>query len=87
LAHTDAVRAEWRRLSALLGEDGAAEPGSDALVTDAVRRLNDALAIRIRRGDADDGSWHDAVLAHLRATADERLQIANPGYAGTRASP
>jgi hypothetical protein len=79
----DALRAEWRRLGVLLGESAAAPEGSAPLAA-AVRRRNEALVERIRAGDADSGSWSANVLAHLRATAAERLAIANPKYASPR---
>lgn len=70
--------AEWRRLGALLGLETAEAPaGTDALRT-AVRAWNEALADRIRRGDADAGPYRDAVRAHLHATVVEKLRVANP---------
>lgn len=85
LAHgDDLLRAERRRLAALLEvteEVGMDAPGALAA---SVRALNERLAERIRRGDADDGPWRAAVLAHLRTTATERLAIANPKYAAPR---
>lgn len=68
--------AEWRRLDALLGEaDLPAEPGSRRA---ALRGRTAALCTRIRAGEADDGPFRAAVLAHLRATTREKLAIANP---------
>jgi hypothetical protein len=77
----EALRAEWRRLGALLGEPSTDRPESGGALVDAVRERNAALAARIRGGDADAEPWRAAVLAHLRATSGERLAIANPKYA------
>jgi predicted helicase len=90
------LRGEWRRLTALgLSAAASGEPPAEAGVlraaaTDppaeagalrtAVAALNAELAARVRAGDADAEPFRSAVLAHLRATADEKLCIANPGY-------
>ena len=79
----DALRAEWHRLGALLGESAAAPEGGTILAA-AVRRRNEALVERIRAGDADEGSWRADLLAHLKATSVDRLAIANPKYAAPR---
>src|SRR3954470_5769500 len=75
--------AEWMRLVALLGAvagtDGAPPAERDELVF-AVGALNAELAARVRAGEADTGTFRAAVLAHLRATAEEKLRIANPRY-------
>jgi hypothetical protein len=76
-----ALREEWRALVALLGRPAAPAPASTAELAVAVRELNETLAARIRNGDADSGAWRQAVLDHLRASADARLAIANPKYA------
>lgn len=77
----EALRTEWRRLGALLGEPPSGLPESSGALADAVRDRNAALAARIRDGDADENPWRAEVLAHLRATSAERLAIANPKYA------
>ena len=77
----EALRAEWRRLGALLGEPSSDIPESGGALADAVRERNAALAARIRSGDADAEPLRAEVLAHLRATSAERLAIANPRYA------
>ena len=71
--------AEWRRLGPLLG--GPDEPPArlEALRA-AVRERTAALAERIRRGDADAGPFRDAVRAHVRATVEDKLRVANPRY-------
>ena len=78
----DALSAEHGRLVRVLDRPDEPPPASGAALLASVRALNATLAERIRRGDADDGAWRADVLAHLRATATERLAIANPKYAG-----
>jgi len=80
----EALRVEWRQLVTLLADPTSTLPETGAALVAAVRTLNEALATRIQTGDADDGPWRHAVLAHLRATAETRLAIANPKYAGPR---
>jgi len=70
------LAAEWQRLDALLGS--ASAPTELSAMRDAVRSRTEALCERIRRGDADDGPFRDAVLSHVRATVREKLAIANP---------
>lgn len=85
LTHGEAaLRVEWRRLAVLLEAPDAPMPHGSAALAEAVRERNETLATRIRQGDADDGAWRAAVLAHLRATATERLEVANPKYAAPR---
>ena len=79
------LRAERDRLAALLGA-GPADHGAGGELAASVRALNAELAARIRRGDADTEPLRTRVLAHLRATAEERLAIANPRYAGPLAN-
>jgi len=62
----------------LLGVDTTEPPAGTEALRAAVRAWNEALAERIRRGDADDGPYRDAVRAHLRATVVEKLRVANP---------
>ena len=80
------LRAEWARLRALCAapdDDAAADdapPPDPTVLRAAVGALTAELAARIRNGDADAGPFHAHVLAHLRATAVEKLRIANPSY-------
>jgi hypothetical protein len=76
----EGLRVEWRRLAVLLKTPEAEVPESGAVLVEAVRSLNEGLAERIRAGEADDGPWRTRVLAHLRATAEDRLAVANPRY-------
>lgn len=68
-------RAQLERLSALLGKPAAEQPAD---LTSAVRELSFELCRRIDAGDADSGPWRAEVLAHLRASVDEKLEIDNP---------
>ena len=81
------LRAEWMRLRPLCAPDAEraaiadeAPPLDPPVLRAAVGALNAELAARIRQGDADQGPLRDAVLTQLRATVDDKLRIANPGY-------
>jgi hypothetical protein len=73
------LRAEWTRLDAVLGP---AEPAPDDRPTlrRRLRARTAELCERIRSGDADAGSWREAVLDHVRHTVVEKLSVANPKY-------
>jgi hypothetical protein len=68
---------EWERLGALLGVGGERPVAREAL-RDAVGERNEALAARIRAGEADRGPWRDAVVAHLRRSVADKLEVARP---------
>ena len=71
--------AEWQRMARLTG--GASErPSRLEALRAAVREGTAALAERIRRGDADAGPFRDAVRAHVRATVEDKLRVANPRF-------
>jgi hypothetical protein len=74
--------AEWRRLRDLLGVAETIPPGRQSGLRSAVRALTEQLVERIRAGDADGGSFGDAVRAHVRMTVVEKLRVANPKYLG-----
>ncbi len=74
------LTAEWRQLEALLGRETTAPPAGREVLRAAVRELTTELAERIRRGDADAGSFAGAVRAHARETVCEKLRVANPRY-------
>jgi hypothetical protein len=79
LGEEESLAAEWRGLAALLGVAGDQPAGTTAMRA-AVRALTVDLAERIRRGDADSGSFAAAVRAHVRAVVTEKLRVANPRY-------
>jgi Domain of unknown function (DUF6285) len=74
--------AEWRRLRDLLGVAETVPPGRQGGLRSAIRALSERLVERIRAGDADEGSFADAVRAHVRMTVIEKLRVANPRYLG-----
>jgi hypothetical protein len=69
--------AEWQRLAQLLGGAPEPPPRLEALRA-AVREGTAALAERIRRGEADAGPFRATVRAHVRATVEDKLRVANP---------
>jgi len=68
---------EWERLGALLELREQRPDARDAL-RDAVRARSQALAERIRRGDADAGTWRAELIAHLRRTVADKLAVSRP---------
>ena len=70
-------RGEWQRLGALLG-DGAPPPDAREARRAALVARNEALAARIRAGEADAGPWRADLLAHLRRTVADKLEVAKP---------
>ncbi len=71
------LRGESERLGSLLEIDGAAPLEREAR-RDRVRDLSQTLAERIRAGDADAEPWRRRVLAHLRQTVSDKLDVARP---------
>jgi hypothetical protein len=70
------LTAEWQRLDELLG--AAPVPADAATRRQAIQTRTEALCARIRNGDADEGPFRAAVLAHLTETVREKLAVANP---------
>jgi len=66
---------EWRRLGDLLGGAGA-RPASRQELRGALASRSRELALRIRAGEADAGSWRERVLDHLRQTVADKLDVA-----------
>ena len=71
------LQSEWERLGALLELHEQRPEARDAL-RDAVRARSQALAERIRRGDADAGTWRAELIAHLRRTVADKLAVSRP---------
>ena len=69
--------AQWRRLGALLGEDEPL-PATRSGRRAGLAARNASLVERIRAGDADAGAFRAALLAHLRETGDEKLEVSRP---------
>jgi hypothetical protein len=72
------LAAAWRRMADLEGA-GAEQPVGGALRA-AVDAQTRRLSQDIRAGKYDHGPARQALLAHLRHTAEEELAVANPRY-------
>jgi hypothetical protein len=70
-------RGEWLRLDALLGGERPC-PDEREVRRAALRARNEELAARIRAGEADAGPWRAELLAHLRRTVADKLDVAKP---------
>jgi len=73
------LAAAWQRMAELLG-DGATTPPAGAELRAAVAAQNLALCSAIRAGAFDAGPQRQALLTHLRRTAEAELAVANPRY-------
>jgi hypothetical protein len=71
------LSAEWERLARLLVLRSR-KPESREELRRAVRARSEALARRIRAGDADAGPWRRQVIDHLRRTVADKLAVARP---------
>jgi hypothetical protein len=80
------LHAEWERLGALLGLREE-RPALREALRGAVRERTQALAERIRRGDADRGPWRDELIAHLRLTVSDKLTVSRPPRSNREESP
>ena len=68
---------EWNGLDDLLG--ALPVPGTRREARAALAARNEELCARIRRGDFDgDGVLRDRLLAHLRETVREKLEVSDP---------
>lgn len=74
----EAARSEWERLDRLLGNAGDPPSSLDALRT-AIRELNVDLSGQIREGLLDERL--EEVARVIADSVDDKLRIANPGYA------
>ena len=79
----EAVRAEWSRLRALLGET-VEPPPTFAALKEAVVDWNKRLSAQIRAGGMD-GRWEEVVDA-VYGTVVAKLDIANPRHSGAASS-
>lgn len=71
------LRGEWERLGALLGD--ASPPAAEReRLREGVLARNRALAERVHAGEADAGEWRARVLAHLRRTVADKLEVSRP---------
>jgi Domain of unknown function (DUF6285) len=75
-----ALVGEWERLRMVLGSPPADPPIRLFALRAAVGELTAELSRRIRRGEADDGPFADAVRAHVVESVREKLRVANPRF-------
>jgi len=68
---------EWQRLG-LLFDASSAPPTDREQLRAGLREKTEKLIERIRAGDADEGPWRDAVIAHLKQTVADKLEVAKP---------
>lgn len=69
------LAAEWSRLAELLAERGARPIGRGAQ-REQIQAWTRTLTDRIRAGEADEGPWREAVVAHLEQTVADKLEVA-----------
>ena len=69
------LREEWARVSELLGESDPAPLAREELEAGLSQKANE-LSERIRRGDADEGPFREAVVSHLKETVAEKRRVA-----------
>jgi len=74
------LRSEYIGLAVLLGWDTKL-PASIHALERAVLEMNEALAARIRAGDADAGDFRARTLDHLRDVTVRKLDVTNPKLA------
>ena len=74
-AHLAAV---WKRAAELQG-DAADQPAGETLRAAVASQIG-RLCEDIRAGVYDDRLRHQALLAHLRRTAEQELAVANPRF-------
>jgi hypothetical protein len=74
-------RGEWQRLGAWLGSDDPC-PDERGERRAALTARNEELARRIRAGEADAGPRRAELLAHLRRTVADKLEVAKPPRQG-----
>jgi hypothetical protein len=70
---------EWAGLDDVLGAERPIPTSAADLRAELLRRNAD-LSEKIRRGDTDAGELRLRVLAHVRATVQDKLTVTNPAY-------
>lgn len=73
---------ECGRLASLLDAEEPI-PAEKPVLRRLIRARTQRLCEQIAGGDADSGPWRAAVLAHVRQTVREKLEVANPAYLAT----
>jgi hypothetical protein len=74
------LAAAWQRMAELLGDNTATRPPAGMELHAAVAAQSLALSNAIRAGAFDAGPRRQALIAHLRSTAEAELAVANPRY-------
>ncbi len=72
------LAAEWTGLDGLLGAEE--RPAGRAALRQAIQARNARLCERIRHGEADAGPYRAQLLAHVRRTVQDKLQISDPDW-------
>ena len=73
----DDLRSEFAGLAELL--DGGGEiPGRLDKLRDETLEMNERLAEKIRRGEADDPEYRERLLAHLKGVTVRKLDVTDP---------
>ena len=75
-AEDEQLTAEWTGLDALLG--ARERPASRAALRKAIAGRNEALCERIRKGDADQGSFRNQAVKHIGRSVQAKLSVSNP---------
>lgn len=76
---------EWARLNGLFADPIPPPPDREAL-REAIEARTHMLVERIRAGEADEGPWREALVAHLRRTVADKLAVSK-GQAAPRRGP
>lgn len=75
------LQAEWERLRGLNLTSSPSPIGrGESDVSGQVEAMTHELCALIRAGNADEGAFHKAVMAHVERTVIEKLEIANPRF-------
>jgi len=83
IVERELLAGEWptREALARLHDLGVAEiPGPGVVPEASWRAAEEALCVRIRTGDADQGPFREEVLDHVRQTLKERLRVGSPDF-------
>jgi hypothetical protein len=56
--------------------DSQSPPDTRETLRSAIRDRTETLVEQIRAGKADEGPWRDALMAHLKQTVADKLQVA-----------
>jgi len=76
-AEDEQLADEWAGLDELL--EPVERPLGRAAIRKALHERNTELCARIRRGDADEGTYGEQVSKHVRRTVRDKLSVTNPG--------